>query len=523
MASYAVAKTAFLAKAVQPPKPVDVPETSRITVHAAVSRFAVLYERIRNAVDYRDDHLLRKSAIYRILKRQLSLESNPDEIATQLLRELVAARYFPNAFLPDTKIKEAAAVVQKYLAIKRVLVGNERYDAWLLGIISAEMEEVLDDHSQVKAFVNFLFEQLCERIKIKDGEMDETERRLQVYVACHRMLVKADDDMIGFKLLRAYEPAWMRPEEWIESPTEMAIAMAALETRVHNALRHPMAQKFQAAVKPWAISLNILRSALLEDPSKAEALMSDQGKLHAAIERIAERRLQESKAKLRRGTVRAMIYLFVTKMLLAIVLEIPSELTLYHALHRIPLLVNVLFPPVIMFLVALLIRPPAKENVNRIKQGVDELLSPEGPRGREVRLPKKNGFWGWVLLSSAYIFAFMITFGLVFTMLSLVHFTWISACIFVFFLCVVSFFAFRLRSSSREFVAVERPDSLWTIIIDFFSIPILRAGRWFSETISQFNVFVFFFDFVFEAPFKIFLNLLEEWSAFMKEKKEQLQ
>ena len=54
-------------------------------------------------------------------------------------------------------------------------------------------------------------------------------------------------------------------------------------------------------------------------------------------------------------------------------------------------------------------------------------------------------------------------------------------------------------------------------------LPVLRAGRFLSETISRLNVFVFFFDFIFEAPFKLFLNILEEWSAFMKEKKEQLQ
>jgi hypothetical protein len=99
----------------------------------------------------------------------------------------------------------------------------------------------------------------------------------------------------------------------------------------------------------------------------------------------------------------------------------------------------------------------------------------------------------------------------------------VSAAIFIFFLCVVSFFAFRLRLVTREYVAVPRPDNVLTIISDFFSIPILRAGRFLSETISRFNVFVFFFDFILEAPFKIFLNILEEWSAFMKEKKEQLQ
>ena len=96
MAEYAPAKTSVLAKAVQPIIPPEVPESSRVSVHAAVSRFSVLYERIRNAVDYKDDHLLRKAAINRILKRQLALESDPTVIGGHLVRELIAARYLPN-------------------------------------------------------------------------------------------------------------------------------------------------------------------------------------------------------------------------------------------------------------------------------------------------------------------------------------------------------------------------------------------------------------------------------------------
>ena len=36
---------------------------SKITVSTMVSRLAFFYEKIRNAVDYEDDHLLRKNAI----------------------------------------------------------------------------------------------------------------------------------------------------------------------------------------------------------------------------------------------------------------------------------------------------------------------------------------------------------------------------------------------------------------------------------------------------------------------------
>jgi hypothetical protein len=518
-----LAKTSFLAKAVQPKPLPEVPETSRITVHAAVSRFSVLYEKIRNAVDYQEEHLLRKSAIKRILKRQLALDGDPKSVGHALVRELIAARYLPNGVLHENLGDSVADVVAKYVAIQRVHAGNEAHEEWLLGIISAELEELVDDHGLMKALVHFLYEQLAERIVLPEGVLSDDERRLQIYVACYRMLLKADDEMIGYKLVRAFRSDWMEPINWISTPAEMALEMTGIQMRVSAALADPLAQKFQHAVKPWAISLNILRTALLENPAKAEELMQKTDLLHAAIERIADKRMQESRGKLRRGTTRAMIYLFITKIMFALAMEVPSEILFYQEVHRLSLAINVLFPPVMMFLVGLLIRPPHKENIKRIVRGVDELLAEEGPQSWEVRPPKKHGFGGSLFFGLAYVFAFFLTFTLTFIALQFLHFTWVSALIFIFFLCVVSFFAFRLRLASREYVAVSRPDNVVTLFVDFFSIPILRAGRFLSETVSRFNVFVFFFDFIFEAPFKLFLNILEEWSAFMKEKKEQLQ
>jgi hypothetical protein len=516
------AKIAVLAKAVQPHALPDIPESSRLSVHAAVSRFSVLYEKIRNAVDYREEHLLRKAAITRIVKRQLALDGDPRSIGQQLVRELIAARYLPNNVLPESLCDGAADIVAKYVVLRRLDVGSESHYDWLMGILAAELEEYLDDHGQVKVFTHYLYEQLAERITLHNG-VTEDERRIQVYIACHRALIKGDDEMIGYKLVRAFYPTWMDAEYWIQAPAEVALEMTSVESRVKTALRDPLAVKFQHAVKPWAISLNILRTALNENPVNAEVLLADKVALHAAVERIAGKRIAESKAKLRRGTLRATIYLFITKMLLALAIEIPSELLLYQQIHRASLAINIAFPPTLMFLVGLLIRPPGKDNVKRIVLGVDELLSEEGPKGREVRPAKKHGMLGRFFFGTAYFFAFFVTFGATFFLLEFLHFTWISAGIFIFFLCVVSFFAFRLRMLTREYVAVPRPDNLFTIVTDFFSIPILRAGRFLSETISRFNVFVFFFDFIFEAPFKIFLNILEEWSAFMKEKKEQLQ
>lgn len=514
--------TERLTEIVQPPPPLE-PASSPITVHAAVSRFAVLYEKVRNAVDYRDDHLLRKAAIARILKRQLALEGDAKAAGIQLIRELIAARYLPNGVLPESLNDEVAVIIEKYLKLRRLGAGDERHLEWLLGIIAAELEEMVDDHSQIKGIINFLYERLADKITIDEGVMSETERRLQVYIACYRSLVKADDEMIGFKLSRAFQPSWMEPETWLNSPQQMSQDMVRVEKNVRTALAHPLNNKFLSAVKPWAISLSILRTALNEDPAKAGELLEDEEALKLAISRIADRRLRETRGKVRRGTVRAIIYLFITKIIFALAIEIPSEILFYSEVDRTALLTNILFPPVLMFAVGSMIRMPGRENVNRIRQGADDLLSENGPREKRIKVSKDKGSFGRFLFGLTYAATFLFTFGLIYAMLNALSFTWISSFVFIFFLCVVSFFAFRLRLSAREFIAVERPDRISNLIVDFFSIPILRAGRWLSQTMSRINVFIFFFDFIVEAPFKIFLNVLEEWSAFMKDKKDQLQ
>lgn len=515
--------TEQLVNAIKPIKPPEIPESSRMHVHAAVSRFSVLYERIRNAVDYKDDHLLRKAAIKRILSRQLVLERDPEAIARNLVRELIGARYLPNGELPESLIGDVALRVSKYQAIDRTHIGSAKHMAWLRGVVTVEIEELLVDASQQKALVTFLYERLADRIKLSGASMDPTELNLQVYLACYRSLLKADDEVLSFKLLRAYLPEWLRPAEWLQAPTAVADRLVGVERRVQASLANPLGPKFLRVIKPWAVSLNILRDALLEKPEDAKILLDKPDALHAVSERIIERRYAEAKARLRRGAVRATLYLLVTKMLLAFAVEVPLEYLWYKEVAIPALFINLLFPPILMFFVGLLIHVPGKDNAARLQKNIDTLLSASGVSVREIRVPRKRGLLGTLLLRLAYTLLFALIFGSIAVILVALRFTWVSAIIFVFFLCVVSFFAFRLRHSAREYVIVEGKESVRALLIDFISLPVLRAGQFLSRSISRINVFLFFFDFLFEAPFKMFLIVLEEWFAFIKEKKEELQ
>lgn len=507
-------------------KPVTVPvnnEVARLTVNETISKFSFLYERIRNAVDYKDDHLIRKAAILRILKRQLMLETDPTVIADRLVRELIGARYLPNGVLPESTIQEIAKPIKKLWAVLQIKAGSERHSKWLQGITAVEIEELLVDPTNEKAFVTFLYDRVADSISLRGAELDDTERRLQVYVACYRSLIKADDQMLGYKLLRAYLPEWQRSDEWLDNPRPIAERLFAVEKRIHGRLNHPLSQRFLRVVKPWAVSLSLLREVLFEKKTEAAALLDNPTDLRLALERRAEERYALSKSKLRRGTVRAMVYLFVTKMLVALVLEIPIETLWYEKFSYLSLGINLIFPPAMMLIIGLMISVPGRENTDRLLAGVDELLSESLIPKREVRaIETRVGLTG-LMFSVAYAATFLLSFGLVALVLNALNFTWVSGVIFIFFLCVVSFFAFRLRFNAREIVVVDDKQGFFSLLIDFLSLPILRAGRWLSRSISRINIFLFIFDFLFEAPFKIFLSVLEEWFGFLKEKKDELQ
>jgi len=71
-------------------------------------------------------------------------------------------------------------------------------------------------------------------------------------------------------------------------------------------------------------------------------------------------------------------------------------------------------------------------------------------------------------------------------------------------------------------VIVPGKSGIFMAIGDFFTLPVIRAGRWISMRAPRINIFLFFLDFIVEAPFKMAIQIIEGWLAFMKEKKEEI-
>ena len=71
-------------------------------------------------------------------------------------------------------------------------------------------------------------------------------------------------------------------------------------------------------------------------------------------------------------------------------------------------------------------------------------------------------------------------------------------------------------------VIIDKRETLISSLLNLISLPFLRAGYWLSVKFQKINFFVFIFDFIIEAPFKIFLEVIEDWIAYLKEKKEEI-
>jgi len=80
----------------------------------------------------------------------------------------------------------------------------------------------------------------------------------------------------------------------------------------------------------------------------------------------------------------------------------------------------------------------------------------------------------------------------------------------------------KLRQDNKELQMQIHKEGFTAILIDFFTFPIVRVGRWLSLKAPKINVFVFILDVIIEAPFKSFINVIEEWVDYVKEKKDEI-
>ncbi len=504
--------------------PTDIP---KIQVDTMVAKIAKAYEKVRYAVDYKEEHLLRRNAIGRILKRNyLWQQTNQKQVAESLLEELIRAGHLPNNTLPESIIEQVANVLSKYRNLTHCL--EEHTDRktrgdlsnWLVDLSAVEIESYVASVKRERALLETYYRYVRERIDIKKIQLSEHDIDVQVFIASHTTLLKSDPAAISYDLLHRYEPRWQYLSE--SECSTIASSLVEIKKRIDTELAGSLAYQLSHTIKPYAVYFSILADTLLN--TEKESLFFDIPQLEKEITQTCEARYGQARRKLRIGAINAIIYIFATKIGLAFVTEIPYDLFILGHINYLPLVANVVFHPMVMFGIAAFTRVPNEKNTHAIVLGIKNILySLDDSKILHVfKRSAQAGSAASFSIAIIYALLYIIIFGTLITILSSLGFNIVSGFLFVFFLTLISFFGIRIRNSARSLMVLKRKENIITLLFDLISIPLIRVGRWISIRSSKINIFIFLFDYIIENPVKIIIKGIESGVLFIKEKKEEV-
>jgi hypothetical protein len=497
-----------------------------IHVDEVASAVASFYEKIRGVVEWKEEHLLRRAAIERILKRRLLLQKNGEEIAEPFVLELIRGGHFPNDRIEERKIEEVKRVLDKYLFILKnspsppgEKLRTQLYD-WLLGICACEVEETLSPSLRETALIEYMTELMKERIKVVE-EISQEETEKQIYIAVQRALFKLDSPIISYHLLKRRYSDWSNlPEIQLK---EITTNIYSIWEGIEKDLKHSLAEKFYQICERYDTPYLILGDIISQNPSQASENLSKPEILENLIRESYQKRLLKLRSRISRAAIYSTISILVTKMLLAFAIEVPFDKYVTGEFSYQALGFNILIPPLLMFFLVLTIRPPKKENLDRVIMEVIKIVYPREEKDvYTIKIPKKRGIILNTIIVGFYLLTFFVSFGVIIWGLNKLNFGTLSIIIFLMFFCLIFFAGVKIRERSKELQVLPEKSGFLTFLVDSFFLPFIRVGKWLSNQLTKYNIVLVLITALIEMPFQLFTEFLENWRLFLKEKKEEI-
>ncbi len=499
-----------------------------IVVDEVIAKVALFYEKIRGIVDWREEHLLRKTAIERILKRRILFQSNKQEIAEPLLKELIRGGHFANRHIPVSKIQIVQETINKYTSLiyhiaaaRRDLAQKQHKEIedWLLRVAASEIEELLDPPQKERLLIEYTTQEMAERIQISPANFapPENEIRLQLYIAAHRALFKLDEAILTYHLIEKIYPSWRNLTE--EDIARIAKELPESKLFIEKTFAHPLAEKFYQLVERYDTAYLLIGDIVFQNPKDFEKHEI----LEARIQKAYAARLDKLKTRMGRTALYSTISIFLTKIMVAFGVEVPFEYYVLGEFNYIALGISIFVPSLLMIFLVATTKLTSEYNIQQVVLEVMRIgFSKENPAKYMLSLASLKPSKIRTTIHALYWLMFLVTFGALVEFLLLLRFNPISITIFIMFISLVAFAGAKIRQRGRElYIQEEKSGILWSLFEIFF-LPVTQVGKWLSSRVSKYNILIVVFNFLIEAPFQIFIELLEQWRMFLKEKEEEI-
>ncbi len=529
-------------------------ENNESTIHVdeVTSKVASFYEKIRGIIDWKEEHLLKRSAIERSLKRRVLPNINLSDgklsqetiSAEPLVLELIRSGHFPNDKISENKIKEIQKIINKYI----YFINNSpipkkdsriQFYQWLLSIAACEIEEILSPASKQRALMDYMYNSLKNKVKLNSKIIEkntnfEKDKDVLIYINTQKVLFDLDLPVISYHLIKyKYPELFSKKKKKIK---EIANNFPSIKEKIESYLDHPLDGKIYQVCQKYNTPYLILGEIIENNLDSAQEEISNPEKLELLIKNNYNKRLKTLKSRLKRAAFYSTLSIFVTNVFALLLIEIPlsqyywnysgttHEIVIFNTtLPMAFLLVTIFVPTLLMAFLVLTIKPPGKGNLEKvIMETIKIVYSSDKKEQYEIKHFRKRGELFNLIISLVYLISFLFSLGVIVWVLSKINFPPFSYLIFIIFLSLIAFTGIKIREKAKELQMVEEKEGFLGSLVDFFALPILYLGKWLSLRWKKYNIISTFFNALLDMPFSIFIEFLEQWRFFLKEKKEKL-
>ncbi len=504
-------------------------DLSKLTVSRTVSFFAIVYEKIRNAVEYHEDHLIRRSAIERIVRRRLMINPEGKGEAENILRELLWARYFDNDSIGGKDINDIQIIIDKCLLLRKLTIAGREGQTqqyltqFIIDLLTCEIEETLNPEGTARnaSFTYFIYQVLRGKIKLEG--LTENQKDAFFLAALEKAYRRSDKPYQRYHLFTTfYKPIRDYTQEEIHDlSTKLPTIAKKVDEMVNNPYVDNLTRFARRQLPPFLILFEVMKAK----KANLESYLTNKTSLWNEIDTTCREKYQQINRRLRLLAVRSFIYIFLTKMVFALILEYPVSKYIYGEVNNVSIIINSIFPPILMLIIISFFRPLGENNTKKIFTRIIEIVDADRSFETAVAfMPKKPQQKKPVLIfgfTIFYTFTFFVTLFLIYELLTFLNFNIISQFIFVFFVSLVTFFSYRIKQLVNEY-RLDEKEGILSPVGDFFFMPVLALGKFFSGGLAKLNFFILIFDFIIESPFKFVFEIVEEWIAFVKKRKEEI-
>jgi len=516
------------------------PKESSSTIHVdeVASRVAAFYEQIRTIVDWKEEHLIRRSAIIRKLKRRfLNLElsdfSVEEEIAEPLVLELIRSGHFSNDAIEESKIANVRNIIDKYIFILKNSLENKKGKAglqfynWLLETTACEIEETLDPSTKETALINYMFESMKEKIRVnenifKSGLLKEEEKDTQIYIAVQQSLFKFDRPMLSYNLIKYKYPEWKNADD--DLILKISQNIFKIWKKIKKDLSHPLNKKFYAICEKYDTPYLLLGDILAQKNAiETGREIQEPAVLEQLLRSVYAKRLSTLRIRLSRAAIYSTVSIFATKVLSLLILEIILSKIITGHFNMLTLTTDVFLPTLLMFALVATIKLPSPKNLNLVIIETMKIVYPsEKTDSYEIKIHTKRGVITRAIISLFYLLGACVSFGSIFWIFYFFKFPVTSIVINFIFVALIIFAGLAIRKRAQELTIEDNRDGFLSFIVDILFLPVAGLGRWLSNKWKKYNAIATFFNALIDMPFSVFVEFLERWRYFIKERKEDI-